>query len=71
MSNGVDSAAVEALEPAAVWRLFAGISAVPHPSKKEQRIRAHMRAVSEEMGFWRGRGPCRQHGDLRAGHSGL
>ena len=51
MSNGVDSAAVEALEPAAVWRLFAGISAVPHPSKKEQRIRAHMRAISEEMGF--------------------
>ncbi len=49
MTPSTDS--IESLEPAPVWRLFAGMAAVPRPSKKEQRIRAHIRAVAEEHGF--------------------
>ena len=43
--------AVESLEPADVWRFFAGISAVPRPSKHEEQIRAHVRKTAEELGF--------------------
>ena len=42
---------VESLEPAEVWRFFAGISAVPRPSKHEEQIRAHVRKTAEELGF--------------------
>ncbi|MEE8170695.1 MAG: M20/M25/M40 family metallo-hydrolase, partial [Phycisphaerae bacterium] len=42
---------VESLEPVAVWRLFAGIAAVPRPSKQEDRIRAHVRGVAESLGL--------------------
>ncbi|NUQ48027.1 MAG: M20/M25/M40 family metallo-hydrolase, partial [Phycisphaerae bacterium] len=45
------SAAVESLEPKAVWQFFAGMAAVPRPSKQEQRIRAHVRKVAESHGF--------------------
>lgn len=45
------SAAIEALEPQAVWRFFKGMSAVPRPSKKEQRIRAHLRELAGKRGF--------------------
>ncbi len=41
-------AAIESLEPVLVWRLFAGMAGVPRPSKKEERIREHVRAVAEE-----------------------
>ncbi len=51
MSNQKNATAVDALEPSPVWRLFAGFSSVPHPSKKEERIRAHVREVAEGMGF--------------------
>ena len=42
---------IEALEPTPVWRFFAGIAAVPRPSKHEQRIRAHVRQTAEQLGF--------------------
>ena len=51
MSSPEDSMSVEMLEPGPVWRLFAGIAAVPHGSKKEERIRQHVRALAEGMGF--------------------
>ena len=41
----------EQLEPRAVWSYFAGLAAVPRPSKKEERVRAHVRALAEELGF--------------------
>lgn len=43
--------AIETLEPRPVWRLFAGLSAVPRPSKKEERIREHLRQVAESHGW--------------------
>jgi dipeptidase D len=43
--------AVKSLKPAAVWHYFAEIAAVPRPSKQEEQIRAHMRALGQELGF--------------------
>jgi dipeptidase D len=45
------SSGIESLEPAAVWRFFAGIAATPRPSKYEEQIRAHLRAVAERGGL--------------------
>ena len=42
---------IESLEPRSVWRLFAGMSAVPRPSKKEERIRQHLKSVAESYGW--------------------
>ncbi len=42
---------LEKLEPSDVWRLFAGIAAVPRPSKHEERIRAHVRGLLEKQGL--------------------
>lgn len=42
---------VETLEPSAVWRIFAGMSQVPRPSKQEDRIRDHVRAFAERHGL--------------------
>jgi dipeptidase D len=42
---------VEGLEPAAVWRLFAGIAEVPRPSKQEGKIRQDVKETAEGMGF--------------------
>lgn len=36
------------LEPRVVWRYFAGLSAVPRPSKKEDRVRAHVKKVAAD-----------------------
>lgn len=48
MAASVDSRDVSSLEPALVWRLFAGIAATPRPSKREGRIREHVcRTVAE------------------------
>ena len=41
----------ESLEPAPVWRFFAGISAIPRPSKQEERIRAHLRGLPRSTGL--------------------
>lgn len=43
--------AYAALEPRSVWDLFAGISAVPHPSKREERICKHVREIAERSGL--------------------
>ena len=51
MSNPTDLAAIEALEPQAVWRFFAGIASVPRPSKHEEKIRVHTRRVAEQHGL--------------------
>ncbi|MFH1746353.1 MAG: beta-Ala-His dipeptidase [Planctomycetota bacterium] len=42
---------IEALEPKSVWNFFAGIAAVPRPSKHEEKIRVHTRKVAEELGY--------------------
>lgn len=51
MTSAADAHPVAALEPAAVWRFFADIAAVPRPSKHEQRIRAHVRQTAERLGL--------------------
>lgn len=45
------SDAVRALEPRTVWDVFAGMAGVPRPSKREDRIQAHMLALAEERGL--------------------
>ncbi len=45
------SAGIESLEPRAVWNYFAGIAAVPRPSKREEKVRAHVRQFAEKHGF--------------------
>lgn len=49
MTGQNDPTAIESLEPAPVWRFFAGIAATPRPSKHEEQIRAHMRKTAEEL----------------------
>lgn len=39
------------LEPSLLWKHFADICAIPHPSKKEEAIRAHVLAWAEKNGF--------------------
>ena len=51
MSTVADRSAVESLAPQTVWRIFSGISAVPRPSKREQKIRAHVKQVAESHKF--------------------
>jgi len=45
------SSVVEQLEPKTVWSLFAGIAAVPRPSKHEEKIRAHLRDLVTKQGL--------------------
>ncbi|MGB0715295.1 MAG: beta-Ala-His dipeptidase [Phycisphaerae bacterium] len=42
---------VEGLEPKELWQFFAGMSDVPRPSKKEERIRAFVEGLAKEHGF--------------------
>lgn len=51
MTTQPDSSAIESLEPKSVWRFFADLSAVPRPSKHEEKIRAHVRKAAEDLGF--------------------
>jgi len=46
-----DTARIESLEPKAVWNFFVGLSAVPRPSKREEKIRAHVLGLAETHGF--------------------
>lgn len=39
------------LEPKAVWNFFAGMTAVPRPSKREEKIRKHVRETAERLGL--------------------
>lgn len=38
MTTSANLTTIEALKPAAVWRLFAEMSNVPRPSEREERI---------------------------------
>jgi dipeptidase D len=51
MSNQAGLTTVEKLEPKEVWGLFAGFAAVPRGSKKEEKIRAHVRKLAEQRRF--------------------
>ncbi|MDY7110082.1 MAG: aminoacyl-histidine dipeptidase [Planctomycetota bacterium] len=51
MSEKTVSSPLESLEPQAVWRFFAAMTEVPRPSKSEEKIRAHVRATAEALGF--------------------
>ncbi len=51
MTSQANLNAIESLQPAAVWRFFAGMSDIPRASKHEEKIRAHTRQVAEELGF--------------------
>ena len=46
MSTQPDYSHIESLEPQAVWRFFAGMCAVPHCSKKEEQIIAHVKQLA-------------------------
>lgn len=39
------------LEPEAVWHFFAGMTSVPRPSKREEKIRRHVRETAERVGL--------------------
>ena len=43
--------AVEGLKPELIWKYFYGITQVQYPSKKEEKIRAHVRAFANEHNF--------------------
>ncbi len=49
MTKRTKPTGIESLEPAAIWRFFAGIAAQPRPSKHEEQIRAHLRRTAEEL----------------------
>lgn len=51
MTSQTAGDAYAALEPRSVWAIFAGIAAVPHASKKEERICKHVREVAERSGL--------------------
>lgn len=43
--------AIEGLKPELIWNYFYGITQVPHPSKKEEKIRAHVREFAKQHNF--------------------
>ncbi len=51
MTTESNFAAVEGLEPAAVWRFFAELAGVPRPSKHEHKIRVFVRQRAEGLGL--------------------
>jgi dipeptidase D len=48
---------LESLEPKSVWQIFAGLAAVPRPSKNEQRVRDHVTKLARTHNL-----PCRTDG---------
>ena len=51
MHKKSDLPAYDSLEPIAAWKFFAELSAHPRPSKKEERVRAHIEGVAHERGL--------------------
>jgi len=51
MTTRASAAGIDRLEPAVVWRYFAGIAATPRPSKHEGRIRQHVKAEAVRLGL--------------------
>jgi hypothetical protein len=49
MPQKSDLPAYEDLEPAAVWKFFAGLAAHPRPSKKEEQVRIHLEGVARTL----------------------
>lgn len=47
----MSKSAIEGLEPKLVWEYFYGITQVPRPSKKEEKIRAHVREFAAKNNF--------------------
>ncbi|MEN8191646.1 MAG: aminoacyl-histidine dipeptidase [Bacteroidota bacterium] len=43
--------AIEGLEPKLIWEYFYEFTQVPHPSKKEEKIRAHVREFANNNNF--------------------
>lgn len=43
------SEAIKALEPRSIWENFAGLNAVPRPSKKEERVREFIHQFAEQL----------------------
>ena len=43
--------AIEGLQPELIWKYFYGITQVPRPSKKEEKIRAHVREFAKANKF--------------------
>ena len=43
--------AIEGLKPELLWNYFYGISQVPRPSKKEEKVREHVRNFAKENNF--------------------
>jgi len=43
--------AYERLQPRETWAFFAGLSAIPRPSKKEERVRAWVKSEARARGF--------------------
>ncbi len=51
MSTRNDLESIETLEPAPVWRLFAGLAGVPRGSKNEEAVCRHVRSLAEAKEF--------------------
>ena len=51
MASKSDASGLGNLEPAAVWDFFSRIAAIPHPSRREERIRQGVRAMAQEHGL--------------------
>jgi dipeptidase D len=51
MTKSASSSGIESLQPAPIWRFFAGIAAMPRPSKHEEPVRAHLRKTAEGLGL--------------------
>ncbi len=51
MTGSNQMAEITELEPRLVWELFAGIAATPRPSKREGKIREHLRKTVEAKGL--------------------
>ncbi len=47
----MSKSAIEGLEPKLVWEYFYGFTQVPRPSKKEEKIRAHVREFANSKGL--------------------
>ncbi len=46
-----ETGSLEGLKPCRVWGIFAGMAAVPRPSKREEKIRAHIHEVAKGLGL--------------------
>lgn len=50
-ANAIDDAFIQGLTPAAVWRHFAVLCAIPRPSKQERAVREHLQQWAQARGL--------------------